>query len=166
MPYVPMKVSGNGKLINFKSDYVFMRYACAEELKSYCLMDFGLFGRSWAPTITRAVVFVPGVLESNWRDYLPASKLNVTSTGALRDVVASGSTSGNYRRLDKHGGYETAVHGVRTMVRLDDLTVDRRVQSGGSLVLHINLIDPRHGGNLVGTEFTFDGQVYWNLYSN
>ncbi|KAH9672775.1 putative ribonuclease H protein [Citrus sinensis] len=160
------KVSGNGKLINFKSDYVFMRYACAEELKSYCLMDFGLFGRSWAPTITRAVVFVPGVLESNWRDYLPASKLNVTSTGALRDVVASGSTGGNYRRLDKHGGYETAVHGVRTMVRLDDLKVDRRVLSGGSLVLQINLTDPRDGGNLLGTEFTFDGQVYWNLYSN
>ncbi|KAK9196029.1 hypothetical protein WN943_004157 [Citrus x changshan-huyou] len=73
---------------------------------------------------------------------------------------------GNYRRLDKHGGYETAVHGVRTMVRLDDLKVDRRVLSGGSLVLQINLTDPRDGGNLLGTEFTFDGQVYWNLYSN
>ncbi|KDO39667.1 hypothetical protein CISIN_1g039341mg [Citrus sinensis] len=143
-----------------------IRMTGSEELKSYCLMDFGLFGRSWAPTITRAVVFVPGVLESNWRDYLPASKLNVMSTGALRDVVASGSTSGNYRRLDKHGGYETAVHGVRTVVRLDDLKVDRRVLSGGSVVLQINLIDPRDGGNLVGTEFTFDGQVYWNLYSN
>lgn len=79
------------------------------------------------------------------------------STGALLDVVASGSTSGNYRRFDKHDGYETAVHGVRTMVRLDDLKVDRRVQSAGSLVLQINLIDPRDGGNVVGTEFTFYG---------
>lgn len=88
------KGAGHRQLRNFKSDYVFICHADPEQLKCYDRLDFGLFGRSWAPHISWAVVFARGVKEYNWREYLPHSRSNFMETGDLFDVVASGSSDG------------------------------------------------------------------------
>lgn len=148
------------KLIGFKSDYFFLSYADPGVLKNLNRMDFGLFGRSWAPIVSWAVLFVPRANEDAWREDLPPAAANNMDAEVSFDVVASGYTNG-YRPIDKN----RPIHGLRTMVQLDELYKDRHVQEGGSLVLQINLIEVPHG-NVLDSDHTFDGKVYWHLYSN
>ncbi|KAH9736367.1 hypothetical protein KPL71_018074 [Citrus sinensis] len=129
-------------------------------LKDLNRMDFGLFGRSWAPIVSWAVLFVPRANEDAWRGDLPPAAANNMDAEVSFDVVASGYTNG-YRPIDKN----RPIHGLRTMVQLDELYKDRHVQEGGSLVLQINLIEVPHG-NVLDSDHTFDGKVYWHLYSN
>lgn len=165
------KLSGHTKLIGSKSDYVFIRYAGPEELKSCDRIDVGLFGRSWVANISWSVVFAPGIREDTWRDYLTSqsAKENFMDTGDLLDVIASGSSNGLFFAVDEKGYHQRAVHGFRTVVSLNEyLKTNARVQSGGSLFLKIGLISIMDSGFdiVADSDFTFDGQVFWNLYSN
>ena len=158
------KVPGNRKLIGSKSEYYFMLYAGTEEVKSYDRIDFGMFGRSWAPIVSWAVIVVPHEPESNWRKNLPPPSVNNMDPASSLCVIASGSSNG-YKPIgdDKK---DRPFHGVRTTVPLNKLQYDREVLRGGSLVLEINLLEVFHGGDVVDSDHTFDGQVFWNLYSN
>lgn len=103
MESAPVKISGTRKLSGFKSDYVFIHYASADELKSYDRLDFGLFGRSWVPNVSWTVTFIPGAKENNWRGYLPHPKPNIIGSGDSLDVVASGFTNGILYFIDAKG---------------------------------------------------------------
>ena len=161
------KVSSNQKLTGFRSDYVFIGYAGPGTLTTYDQIDFGLFGRTWCPIVSWAIGFVPSANESSWRDYLPAARSNIMG-GAAFHVVASDASHGILLATDSEGSYQRALHAVRAVVPLDKLKVDSSiVASGGSLVLQLNLLDdPNKTGDVVDSDFTFDGQVYWSLYLN
>ncbi|ESR42535.1 hypothetical protein CICLE_v10012894mg [Citrus x clementina] len=167
MESTPVKISGHRKLTGFKSDYVFIRYASPDELKSYDRLDFGLFGRSWVPNVSWAIAFIPRAKENNWRAYLPDPKSNIIGSGDSLDVVASGSTNGILYFVDGKGPKKPAIHGVRTTVQLNQLKTDKRVGShGGCLVLEINLLDAHNSEDALTNSWDFDGQLYWNLYLN
>ncbi|KDO40848.1 uncharacterized protein LOC102629866 isoform X1 [Citrus sinensis] len=163
-----MKVSGNRRLKDFKSDYLFIRYSDPDEMKRYGRMDFGLFGRSWLANASWTFVFAPGVQEYNWKDYLPTEKSDFMDTGHLLRVVASGSSNGLLFAVDADGFHERAVHGFRTMIPLDELRTDSDLSAGGSLILQIDLLATNEDSGEVraDTDYTFDGQTYWNLYLN
>lgn len=131
-------------------------------------MDFGLFGRSWLANASWTFVFAPGVQEYNWKDYLPTEKSDFMDTGHLLRVVASGSSNGLLFAVDADGFHERAVHGFRTMIPLDELRTDSDLSAGGSLILQIDLLATNEDSGEVraDTDYTFDGQTYWNLYLN
>ncbi|ESR42616.1 hypothetical protein CICLE_v10012726mg [Citrus x clementina] len=159
------KVSGNKKLTNFKSDYVFIFYSGPENLKRYDRMDFGLYGRSWLANASWSLVFAPGVNEDNWKDYLLPAKSNFMDTGDLLNVVGSGSSNGLLFAVSAKGFQKRAVHGIRTLIPLDEVKNDSRLKAGGSLLVNIALLAMNEDGEVrADTDYTFDGYVSWNLY--
>lgn len=165
-PVTEKKVHGHKCLTNFTSNYVFIRHGNPDDLKSYDRLDFGLFGRSWLANASWSIVFAPGATEDNWHELLPPPGVDFMDDGDLLHVIASGSSNGLLFSIDKAGFHQRAVHDIRTVISLNELKRDASVWFGGSLFLHIGLLEIMDNGEVrADTDLTIDGQVYWNLYS-